>query len=86
MAAMSKNVYFDMINDFVDKYNNTYHRVIKMKPIDVKCSSHAILLLIGLTRFLCLVKSKIPYHEHTLLVISTVKKLMESSIKKNCGR
>ena len=42
MAAMSKNVYFDMINDFVDKYNNTYHRVIKMKPIDVKCSSRAI--------------------------------------------
>ena len=25
-----------MINDIVDEYNNTYHRTIKMKPVDVK--------------------------------------------------
>ena len=36
MTAISKNVYFDVSNDIVDKYNNTYHRKIKMKPIDVK--------------------------------------------------
>ena len=30
------NVYFDVLDDIVDKYNNTYHRNIKMKPIDVK--------------------------------------------------
>ena len=30
-----KNVYFDVLNDIVDEYNNTYHRTIKMKPIDV---------------------------------------------------
>ena len=35
MTAISKNVYFDVLNDIVDKYNNTYHRTIKMKPIDV---------------------------------------------------
>ena len=35
MTAVSKNVYFDMLDDIVNKYNNTVHRTIKMKPIDV---------------------------------------------------
>ena len=35
MTAISKNVCFDVL-DSVDKYNNTYHSTIKMKPIDVK--------------------------------------------------
>ena len=38
---MSKNVYFDVLNDIVDKYNNTYHRTIKMKSIDVKSDFYA---------------------------------------------
>ena len=36
MAAVSKNVYFAELNNIVDKYNNTYHNTIKMKPIEVK--------------------------------------------------
>ena len=36
MTAISKNVYFDVLNDIVDEYNNAYHKTIKMKPIDVK--------------------------------------------------
>ena len=28
MTAISKNVYFDSLNDIVDKYNSTYHRTI----------------------------------------------------------
>ena len=35
MTSISKNVYFDVLVDTVDEYNNTYHRTIKMKPIDV---------------------------------------------------
>ena len=35
MTAISKNVYFDVLNDIVNKYNNTIHWTIKMKPIDV---------------------------------------------------
>ena len=35
MIAISKNVYFDVLDDIVDKYNNAIHRTIKMKPIDV---------------------------------------------------
>ena len=36
MTAMSKNVYFDVLDDIVDKYNDAYHRTIKMKPTEVK--------------------------------------------------
>ena len=35
MTAISKNIYFDALDDIVNKYNNTVHRTIKMKPIDV---------------------------------------------------
>ena len=35
MAVISKNVYFDVLDDIVNKYNNTVHRIIKTKPIDV---------------------------------------------------
>ena len=35
MTAISKNVYIDVLNNIVNKYNNTVHRTIKMKPIDV---------------------------------------------------
>ena len=35
MTAFSKNVYFDVLDDIVNKYNNTVHRTIKMKPIEV---------------------------------------------------
>ena len=35
MAAISKNVYFDVLDDIVNKYNNTVHRTIKTKRIDV---------------------------------------------------
>ena len=35
MRAISKIVYFDMLDGIVNKYNNTVHRTIRMKPIDV---------------------------------------------------
>ena len=36
MTSISKNVYIDKLNDIVNEYNNTYHRTIKMKLVDVK--------------------------------------------------
>ena len=36
MTATGKNVYYDVLDDVVNKYNNTWHNSIKMKPIDVK--------------------------------------------------
>ena len=35
MTAIGKNVYYDVLDDVVNKYNNTTHSTIKMKPIDV---------------------------------------------------
>ena len=34
MTAISKNVYFDVLDDVINKYNKTVHKTIKMKPID----------------------------------------------------
>ena len=35
LTTISKNVYIDVLNDTVNRYNNTVHKTIKMKPIDV---------------------------------------------------
>ena len=40
LTSISKNVYIDELDDIVNKYNNTYHRAIKMKPIDVKDNTY----------------------------------------------
>ena len=36
MTATGKNVYYDVLDDVLNKYNNTKHSTIEMKPIDVK--------------------------------------------------
>ena len=40
MTSISKNVYIDKLDDIVNKYNNTYHRTTKMKPVDANPSIH----------------------------------------------
>ena len=40
MNSISKNVYIDKYDDTDNKYNNTYHSTIKMKPADVKSSTY----------------------------------------------
>ena len=40
IASISKNVYFDVLDDLVNKCNNTVHRTIDMKPIDVKDNTY----------------------------------------------
>ena len=99
MTTISKNVYFDVLEDIVNKNNNTVHKSIKMKPINVtnnsfaeyneesnkkdpkfKVGDHAripkcenILLkdmvLIGQKKFLLLIKLKIQFLGHILLMI-----------------
>ena len=41
MTATSKNVYFHVSDKIVNKYNNTVHKNIKMKPIDATSDSYA---------------------------------------------
>ena len=38
MTYIDKNVYFDVLDDVVKKYNNTVHSSIKMKPKNVSDS------------------------------------------------
>ena len=99
MTAISKNVYIDVLDDIVNKYNTTVHRSIKMKPIDVTNNSYAEyneetnkkspkfkvgdhvriskyknillkdMLLIGLKKFLLLIRLKIQFLGLILLMI-----------------
>ena len=41
MTAISKNVYVGVLDDIVNKYNNTVHRTIKIKPIDLTDDCYA---------------------------------------------
>ena len=41
MTAISKSVCFDVLDDVVNKYNNTVHTIVKVKPIDVTDDSYA---------------------------------------------
>ena len=40
MTSISKNVYIDKLNDIVKKHINTYHKLIKVKPVDVKYNTY----------------------------------------------
>ena len=40
MTSISKNVSIDKLDGIVNKYNNTYHKTIKMKPIGIKQSTY----------------------------------------------
>ena len=40
LTSLSKIVYIDKLDDIVKEYNNTYHTLIKMKPVDVKDNTY----------------------------------------------
>ena len=40
MTSISQNLYIDKLDDIVNKYNNTHHNTIIMKPVDVKSSTY----------------------------------------------
>ena len=40
MTSVSQNVYIDKLDDTGNEYDNTYHRTIKMKPVDVKDNAY----------------------------------------------
>ena len=42
MTSVSNNVYIDKLDDIVDKYNNKYHSIIKMKSADVKSNIYRL--------------------------------------------
>ena len=40
MTSVSKNVYINKLDDILNEYNNTYHRKVKIKPVDVKGNTY----------------------------------------------
>ena len=45
MTATSKNVYYDVLDDVVNEYNNAKHSTSKMKPKDVKNNKKEYILM-----------------------------------------
>ena len=39
-TSVSKNVYIDKLDDIANRYDNTYHTTIKMRPIDLKPNTY----------------------------------------------
>ena len=40
MTSVSKNMYISKLDNSVNEYNNTYHRKIEVKPVDVKDNTY----------------------------------------------
>ena len=40
MTAISKNLHIDKLPELVGKYKNTIHKLIKMKPVEVKPNTY----------------------------------------------
>ena len=40
MTSVSKKIYIDKLDNIVGEYNSTYHRTIKIKPVDVKDNTY----------------------------------------------
>ena len=40
MSSISKTVFINKLGDILNKYNNTYHSTMKMKPSDVKSNTY----------------------------------------------
>ena len=50
MTDVSKNVYFHVLNDIVDKYNKPFRRTIGIKPIGVKSDFYAVNIMLILMK------------------------------------
>ena len=42
IMAINKNVYYDVLDDVINEYDNTKHNTIKMKPKDVKNDNNRV--------------------------------------------
>ena len=79
-------------NTYIDFKKEVHDKDPKFKVRDdVRISKHKNIFAKGYTQnwseeVLLIIKLKIPFHGHMLLMISMVKKLLEHLMKKNCRR
>ena len=59
MTATGKNVYYDVLDDVVNEYNNTKHSAIKMKRKDIKDEKEKILKMIIIEYILMNIMKKV---------------------------
>ena len=71
----------DKLDDIVNKYSNTNHSTIKIKPVNVKSRTY-----IDSSKEINDYDPKKLCHGHMLLVILKAKKLLERFTKKNCKK
>ena len=69
MTAISKNLYFDVLDNIVNKNNNTVHKTIKMKPINVTSDSY-------LNTMKILIKMILNFKLVTMLEFQNIKKFL----------
>ena len=69
----------DKLADIVNKYNNTYHRTLEMKPVDVKPSTY-----INSSKEINDKSSKFKIHDHVR--ISRYKNIFVKIYSKLIGR
>ena len=77
MTSTSKNVYIDKLDDIVNKCNNTYHRIMKMKPVDVKPSTYILTLIKKIIGKVLNLKLVIMLEYQNIKTLSCIPKLSE---------
>ena len=81
MTSISKNVYINKLDNIFNKYNNTYHRTIKIKPVNVKSSTHILTLIKKIIRKVLNLKLVIML-EYLNIKIFLQKVMFQISLKK----
>ena len=79
ITSILKNAYIDKLDNIVNKYNNPYHRTIKMKPVDVKDNTH-----IDFSKGINNKDPKFKIGEHQNTKTSLLKDILENGLKKFC--
>ena len=81
ITAVSNKVYIDNLNDIVNENNNTYHRTIKRKPVDVEDNTY-----IDFNKEVNDKDPRFKVGDHVRISKLMVKKLLDHFMKKDCKK
>ena len=84
MASISKSVYIDKLDDIVNEYNNTYHRAIKVKPVDVKDNTYIDSMELHSSKDVNDKDPKFKFGDH--IRISKYKNIFAEGYTPNCSK
>ena len=84
MASISKSVYIDKSDDIVNEYNNTYHRAIKVKPVDVKDNTYIDSMELHSSKDVNDKDPKFKFGDH--IRISKYKNIFAEGYTPNCSK